>query len=299
MNIDFKKSNGLVPVIAQEYRTNEILMLGYMNKEAFDLTIETKIVHYFSRSKNRIWKKGEESGHIQKLVDLRVDCDEDTILVIVEQIGNTACHTGEKSCFYRSYFSDTNSAITQSVIANLPTKYGNFDIKAYKDGSQEHLAIMSKNFSDIEIPMVRIHSECLTGDTIGSLKCDCSNQLGLALELISAQGGLVIYHRQEGRNIGLVNKINAYNLQDQGYNTIDANLKLGFKDDERDYGAVGFILKDLNLKSIKLITNNPKKIKFVEDCGIKIDERIPAITKINKFNKNYLQTKKDYMGHIL
>lgn len=299
MNIDFKKSNGLVPVIAQEYRTNEILMLGYMNKEAFDLTIETKIVHYFSRSKNRIWKKGEESGHIQKLVDLRVDCDEDTILVIVEQIGNTACHTGEKSCFYRSYFSDNNSAITQSVIANLPTKYGNFDIKAYKDGSQEHLAIMSKNFSDIEIPMVRIHSECLTGDTIGSLKCDCSNQLGLALELISAQGGLVIYHRQEGRNIGLVNKINAYNLQDQGYNTIDANLKLGFKDDERDYGAVGFILKDLNLKSIKLITNNPKKIKFVEDCGIKIDERIPAITKINKFNKNYLQTKKEKMGHIL
>ena len=299
MNIDFKKSNGLVPVIAQEYRTNEILMLGYMNKEAFDLTIETKIVHYFSRSKNRIWKKGEESGHIQKLVDLRVDCGEDTILVIVEQIGNTACHTGEKSCFYRSYFSDNNSAITQSVIANLPTKYGNFDIKAYKDGSQEHLAIMSKNFSDIEIPMVRIHSECLTGDTIGSLKCDCSNQLGLALELISVQGGLVIYHRQEGRNIGLVNKINAYNLQDQGYNTIDANLKLGFKDDERDYGAVGFILKDLNLKSIKLITNNPKKIKFVEDCGIKIDERIPAITKINKFNKNYLQTKKDYMGHIL
>ena len=299
MNIDFKKSNGLVPVIAQEYRTNEILMLGYMNKEAFDLTIETKIVHYFSRSKNRIWKKGEESGHIQKLVDLRVDRDEDTILVIVEQIGNTACHTGEKSCFYRSYFSDTNSAITQSVIANLPTKYGNFDIKAYKDGSQEHLAIMSKNFSDIEIPMVRIHSECLTGDTIGSLKCDCSNQLGLALELISAQGGLVIYHRQEGRNIGLVNKINAYNLQDQGYNTIDANLKLGFKDDERDYGAVGFILKDLNLKSIKLITNNPKKIKFVEDCGIKIDERIPAITKINKFNKNYLQTKKEKMGHIL
>ncbi|RXI41974.1 phosphoribosyl-AMP cyclohydrolase [Arcobacter cloacae] len=106
MNIDFKKSNGLVPVIAQEYETNEILMLGYMNKEAFDLTIETKIVHYFSRSKNRIWKKGEESGHIQKLIDLRVDCDEDTLLVIVEQVGNTACHTGAKSCFYRSYFED-------------------------------------------------------------------------------------------------------------------------------------------------------------------------------------------------
>ena len=299
MEIDFKKSNGLVPVIAQEYGTNEILMLGYMNKEAFDLTIETKIVHYFSRSKNRIWKKGEESGHIQKLIDLRVDCDEDTILVIVEQIGNTACHTGAKSCFYRSYFEDNKQNIIQSKIANLPTRYGTFDIKAYKDGSQEHLAIMSKNFSEIEIPIVRIHSECLTGDAIGSLKCDCNNQLDLALELISAQGGLVIYHRQEGRNIGLVNKINAYNLQDQGFNTIEANLKLGFKEDERDYKAVEYILKDLGLKKMKLITNNPRKINFFENSGIEIVERIPAITKINKFNENYLQTKKDELGHLL
>ena len=299
MEIDFKKSKGLVPVIAQEYGTNEVLMLGYMNKEAFDLTIQTKIVHYFSRSKNRIWKKGEESGHIQKLVDLRVDCDEDTLLVIVEQVGNTACHTGAKSCFYRSYFEDNKQNIIQSKIANLPTRYGTFDIKAYKDGSQEHLAIMSKDFSEIETPIVRIHSECLTGDAIGSLKCDCNNQLDLALELISAQGGLVIYHRQEGRNIGLVNKINAYNLQDQGYNTVEANLKLGFKEDERDYKAVEYILKDLALKKMKLITNNPRKINFFENSGIEIVERIPAITKINKFNKNYLQTKKNDLGHLL
>ena len=299
MEIDFKKSKGLVPVIAQEYGTNEVLMLGYMNKEAFDLTIETKIVHYFSRSKNRIWKKGEESGHIQKLIDLRVDCDEDTLLVIVEQVGNTACHTGAKSCFYRSYFEDNKQNIIQSKIANLPTRYGTFDIKAYKDGSQEHLAIMSKDFSKIEIPIVRIHSECLTGDAIGSLKCDCNNQLDLALELISAQGGLVIYHRQEGRNIGLVNKINAYNLQDQGFNTVEANLKLGFKEDERDYKAVEYILKDLGLKKMKLITNNPRKINFFENSEIEIVERIPAITKINKFNKNYLQTKKNDLGHLL
>ena len=299
MKIDFNKSNGLVPVITQEYGTNEILMLAYMNEEAFNLTVETKIVHYFSRSKNRIWKKGESSGHIQKVIDLRVDCDEDTLLVIVEQIGNSACHTGAKSCFFRSYFPDSNSNIIKSEVAKLPTRYGNFDIKAYKDGSQEHLAIMSKNFSDINIPIVRIHSECLTGDTMGSLKCDCNNQLNLALELISKEGGLVVYHRQEGRNIGLVNKVNAYKLQDEGFNTIDANLKLGFKEDERDYGAVEFILKDLNIKEIKLITNNPTKIKFIEDSGIKIAERIPAITEINKFNKNYLQTKKDFMGHIL
>ena len=123
------------------------------------MTIETKIVHYFSRSKNRIWKKGEESGPIQKLIDLRVDCDEDTLLVIIEQIGNTACYTGAKSCFYRSYFEDNIQNIIQSKIANLPTRYGIFDIKAYKDSSQEHLAIMNKDFSNIEIPIVRIHSE--------------------------------------------------------------------------------------------------------------------------------------------
>lgn len=299
MEIDFEKSGGLVPVIAQENGTNEILMLGYMNSEALNLTVETKIVHYFSRSKNRIWKKGETSGHIQKVVDIRVDCDLDTILVIVEQVGKIACHTGAKSCFYRSYLSEEKQEIIQSKTANLPTKYGKFKIKAYKDGAQEHLAIMSENFSEIDSPLVRIHSECLTGDSIGSLKCDCQNQLDLALELISKEGGLVVYHRQEGRNIGLVNKINAYNLQDQGYNTIDANLELGFKEDEREYNAVGYILKDLNLKNIKLITNNPKKIEFVENIGIKIDERIPSITKINQYNENYLQTKKEHMGHML
>ncbi|RXJ88379.1 GTP cyclohydrolase II [Arcobacter sp. CECT 8983] len=189
--------------------------------------------------------------------------------------------------------------IIESQVANLPTRYGNFDIKAYKDGCQEHLAIMSKNFKNIKVPLVRIHSECLTGDTIGSLKCDCNNQLALALELISKEGGLIIYHRQEGRNIGLVNKVNAYNLQDKGFNTIEANLKLGFEADERDYTAIGFILKDLNLKKIKLITNNPKKIEFVKSCGIEIDTRVPALTKTNKHNKNYLQTKKEHLGHIL
>jgi GTP cyclohydrolase II len=300
MKIDFEKSDGLVPVITQEFGTNEILMLGYMNQEALDLTVKTKIVHYFSRSKNRIWKKGEESGHIQKLIDLKVDCDEDTLLAIVEQVGNSACHTGAKSCFFRSYLNKQNErVIISSKIANLPSKYGKFDIKAYKDRHQEHLAIMSKNLKDIEAPLVRVHSECLTGDAIGSLKCDCNNQLDLALELISKEGGLVIYHRQEGRNIGLVNKINAYNLQDQGFNTVEANLKLGFKEDERDYSAVEFILKDLGLKKMRLITNNPRKINFFEKCGIEITQRIPAITKTNKFNENYLKTKKDELGHLL
>jgi len=185
-----------------------------------------------------------------------------------------------------------------SKIANLPTKYGNFKIKAYKDGCQEHLAIISPNFKDLEVPNLRIHSECLTGDAIGSLKCDCNNQLHLALEYISLHGGIVIYHRQEGKNIGLVNKINAYNLQDKGYNTIEANNKLGFDDDERDYSSVAFILKDLSLKKINLITNNPKKIEFIKSCKIEIVNRIEAITPINVHNKNYIQTKQEKMGHL-
>ncbi len=189
--------------------------------------------------------------------------------------------------------------IIQSNIANLPTKYGKFKIKAYKDGNQEHLAIMSQDFENIDAPYVRIHSECLTGDTLGSLKCDCQNQLDLSLKFIAEQGGLVIYHRQEGRNIGLVNKVNAYALQDQGRNTIQANLELGFGEDDRDYSIVGHIFKDLGVKKLKLITNNPKKIEYVESLGIEIAERIPAITKSNKYNEGYLLTKKEQMGHIL
>ena len=189
--------------------------------------------------------------------------------------------------------------IIQSNIANLPTKYGKFKIKAYKDGNQEHLAIMSQDFETLDAPYVRIHSECLTGDTLGSLKCDCQNQLDLSLKFIAEQGGLVIYHRQEGRNIGLVNKVNAYALQDQGRNTIQANLELGFGEDDRDYSIVGHIFNDLGVKKLKLITNNPKKIDYVESLGIEIVERIPAITKSNKYNEAYLWTKKEQMGHML
>ncbi|QKF82002.1 GTP cyclohydrolase II [Halarcobacter ebronensis] len=188
--------------------------------------------------------------------------------------------------------------IEKSNIANLPTKYGKFKIKAYKQDHQEHLAIMSENFDTLDIPYVRVHSECLTGDTLGSLKCDCQNQLDLALKFIAKHGGLVIYHRQEGRNIGLLNKVNAYALQDKGRNTIEANLELGFGEDDRDYSIVKEIFKDLNLKKIKLITNNPKKIEYIESLGIDIVERIPAITKSNKYNEHYINTKKEKMGHM-
>lgn len=179
--------------------------------------------------------------------------------------------------------------------ANLPSRFGNFKIKAFKEGEKEHLAIYTENLSDT--PVVRIHSECLTGDAIGSLKCDCRDQLEYALSLISKEDGMVIYLRQEGRNIGLLNKINAYALQDKGYNTIEANHQLGFNADERTYEVVTQILHNFGIHKIKLLTNNPDKIKSISD--IEIVERVPIIMDSNKHNEDYLNVKKDEMGHLL
>jgi GTP cyclohydrolase II len=190
-------------------------------------------------------------------------------------------------------------SIEKSNFANLPTKYGKFKIKVYKYNNQEHMVLISENFDNLESPHVRIHSECLTGDTFGSLKCDCQNQLDLALKFIAKEGGIVIYHRQEGRNIGLLNKVNAYALQDKGRDTIQANLELGFGEDDRDYSIVKEIFNDLQLKNIKLITNNPQKIDYVKKLGVVIVERIPAITIVNQYNRGYIKTKKVQMGHFL
>ena len=178
--------------------------------------------------------------------------------------------------------------------ANLPSRFGNFKVKAFKEGEKEHLAIYTDNLEDI--PVVRVHSECLTGDAIGSLKCDCRDQLEYALELASKTNGMVIYLRQEGRNIGLFNKINAYALQDGGLNTIEANHQLGFAADERTYEIVTEILHHFNIHKIKLLTNNPDKVNSISD--IEIVERLPIIMKSNDFNKDYLDVKKDEMGHL-
>ena len=182
-----------------------------------------------------------------------------------------------------------------SEVANLPSRFGDFKVKAFKEGEKEHLVIYAKDLE--EIPIVRVHSECLTGDAIGSLKCDCRDQLEYALSLIDEKGGMVIYLRQEGRNIGLLNKINAYALQDKGFNTVEANHQLGFAADERTYEIVTFILHHFGIKKIKLLTNNPDKVNSIAD--IDIVERVPIIMATNKYNKNYLAVKRDEMGHFL
>jgi len=183
-----------------------------------------------------------------------------------------------------------------SQIATLPTKYGTFKIQAFKDAlGKEHLALFSDDLS--EVPIVRVHSECLTGDALGSVKCDCGEQLHYALELIAKEGGMLIYHRQEGRNIGLLNKVNAYALQDKGFNTVEANHQLGFSADERTYEIVEFILKHFNITKLKLLTNNPKKIESLPN--IDIVERLPIQIAPNPYNEKYLKTKKEELGHLL
>ncbi len=185
--------------------------------------------------------------------------------------------------------------VTISQIASLPTRYGIFKIQAFKEGEREHLAI----FTDMlePTPIVRVHSECLTGDALGSVKCDCGEQLQYALSLIAKEGGMVIYHRQEGRNIGLLNKVNAYALQDKGFNTVEANHQLGFSADERTYGIVEFILGHFGIKKIRLLTNNPRKIESLGD--IEIVERLPIQIASNPYNEGYLRVKKEELGHLL
>jgi GTP cyclohydrolase II len=182
-----------------------------------------------------------------------------------------------------------------SKVAKLPTKYGTFNIKAFKERDREHLAVFTENLSDT--PIVRIHSECLTGDALSSKKCDCGEQLAFAQEFIGKEGGMIIYHRQEGRNIGLLGKVNAYALQDTGLNTIEANHQLGFKADERTYEIVETILEHFGIKKIRLLTNNPKKMSSLS--SVKIVERIPIRIDSNPYNEDYLSVKKSQLGHLL
>jgi len=186
--------------------------------------------------------------------------------------------------------------------AKLPTKYGEFTAVAYRStvDAAEHIALVKGDISTDEPVLVRVHSECLTGDVFGSLRCDCGAQIEMALQGIAKQDrGVFLYMRQEGRGIGFHNKLCAYALQDQGMDTVEANIALGFAPDLRDYGVGAQILADLGLHNIRLLTNNPKKVIGLESYGIKIVETVPLITPATPYNINYLRTKQEKLGHIL
>lgn len=201
-----------------------------------------------------------------------------------------------------AYRIETESLIERQVTVDMPTINGSFKLVAFKQrlNGQEHLALIKGEWKADEPVLVRVHSSCVTGDIFGSCRCDCGPQLHKAMQMVEAEGkGVILYMNQEGRGIGLLNKLKAYQLQEQGYDTVEANLKLGFQMDERDYGVGAQILRELGLSKIKLLSNNPKKRAGLIGYGLEIVETVPIQIEPNQFNKNYLLTKQNKMGHSL
>ncbi|MCQ4035599.1 GTP cyclohydrolase II [Kaistella montana] len=186
--------------------------------------------------------------------------------------------------------------------ANVPTEYGNFRMIAFSEEESDwmpHMAIIAEN-TDFTKPInVRFHSECITGEVFHSKKCECGQQLDAAMKFMHENGGIIIYLRQEGRNIGIINKLKAYALQEKGFDTVEANLKLGLPADDRDFAAAIEILKMLDVKEVNLLTNNPEKMKIVENSNIILNKRIPLQMTATKESESYLKVKKDYFGHLL
>jgi GTP cyclohydrolase II len=186
--------------------------------------------------------------------------------------------------------------------ANVPTDHGNFRMIAFSEESSDwmpHMAIIAEH-TDFSKPInVRFHSECITGEVFHSQKCECGQQLDAAMKYTHEHGGIIVYLRQEGRNIGIINKLKAYSLQEKGFNTVEANLKLGLPADDRNFSVAIDILNILDVKNINLLTNNPEKVKFVQQSNINLNSRIPLQIPANDSSRGYLQTKKDYFGHLL
>ena len=190
----------------------------------------------------------------------------------------------------------------KQVHSSIPVPGGSWYIDAYADNDSDpmpHLALYPPGLDPKSVVTVRVHSECLTGDLFGSKRCDCGAQLERSLDVINREKGVLIYLRQEGRGIGLINKLKAYNLQDEGFNTVDANHQLGFETDERQYHIATLILRDLGIQSIRLLTNNPEKISSLSRSGIEIVDRMPLMIQPTEDNEDYLRIKRDLMGHLL
>ncbi len=231
--------------------------------------------------------------------------NEDGTMARVPELSEFAKEHGLKMVTIKSlieYRMRRESFVKRAAVTSLPTEYGKFTAIAYENDVDDlnHLALVKGDIKPGDDVLVRVHSECLTGDVLHSLRCDCGDQLHKAMEMIEQEGkGIILYMRQEGRGIGLVNKLRAYELQDKGMDTVEANLQLGFKADLRDYGIGAQILVDLGVKKMRLMTNNPRKIIGLEGYGLKVTGRVPIEIPAHAINLKYLKTKKQKLGHIL
>jgi GTP cyclohydrolase II len=199
-------------------------------------------------------------------------------------------------------FGAAHVCVKIDAVADLPTRFGRFRVVAFWNNrdAKEHIALVHGDVLGATDVVTRLHSECLTGDALGSLRCDCRDQLGVALERIAREPrGILLYLRQEGRGIGLLNKIRAYQLQDQGLDTVDANVALGFRDDERDYAIAAHMIASLTVRSVRVLTNNPKKVEELGRYGIRVTGRIPHVIPANEHNRFYLETKASRSGHLI
>ncbi|MDQ0339176.1 3,4-dihydroxy 2-butanone 4-phosphate synthase/GTP cyclohydrolase II [Caldalkalibacillus uzonensis] len=257
------------------------------------------------------------AGHTEAAVDLARMCgaypagiiceimNEDGTMARVPQLRKIADKFDLKLITIKDlikYRNKKDTLIKREVEVDLPTEYGKFKVMAYSNvvDNKEHLALVKGTIDPDKPTLVRVHSECLTGDVFGSYRCDCGPQLHAALKQIEAEGnGVLLYMRQEGRGIGLINKLKAYTLQDKGLDTVEANEKLGFAPDLRDYGIGAQILKDVGVRKMRLLTNNPRKITGLEGYDLEVVERVPIQTEIHQENRRYLQAKKSKLGHLL